>query len=152
MFCPNCGSKLGEDVSFCHSCGYKLTKKSENAPTERNLDTHKAPSVEEVKKAPDHRDDTDKNIIALIGFILSFVSPVPGIVCSAIGLKYAKENGGIKYNFAKAGLIIGIVSTALVVLIFTVAIITEAALLFHYFGTYQDLEHTSAALRLMLHI
>lgn len=145
MFCPNCGTKLDENVSFCHSCGQKI-KKTDDAPeNQKTEESYPAAPTATVSR----RVDSDKNVIALIGFILSFVTSIPGIVCSAIGLKNARENGGINYKFAKAGLIIGIVNTAVLLVVFLVTIITANALLFHYLGIYQDLEHSAFALQIM---
>ena len=155
MFCPSCGSKLENNVSFCYKCGEKIDKSNDDVSIpEQNSDAAAAPiqpHADEARyvKSPEHDSDEDNNIIALIGFILAFVSPVPGIVCSAIGLKNARTNGGVKYTFAKAGLIIGIVGTAVIVTTFLVLIITANVLLFHYLGVYQDLEHGSAVIQLL---
>ena len=151
MFCPNCGSKNDDDSKFCFNCGVPI--KSADAVEPHVETTEKQPAISsdsEIRytKSVPARDD-DNNVIALIGFILSFVVCVPGIVCSAIGLKNAALNGGVRYGFAKAGLIIGIVGTAIAVtmmIILIITVITANVIFFHYWGIYQDLEQTQSVL------
>lgn len=148
MFCPNCGSKNDEDSNFCFSCGVQI-KPSNDAETHTESEEKPAPKDDNgviYTKSPPSPYDNDKNVIALIGFILSFVVGVPGIVCSAIGLKNAALNGGVRYSFAKAGFIIGIVNTAVSVTVAIILVITANVIFFHYWGIYQDMEQTQSVL------
>lgn len=88
MYCKNCGSPIDEHAVFCPHCG---VSQEMSAP---------------VKK----KDDT--NVLAIVGFILSFFVAIAGLVCSVIGLKKAPELGGNGHGLALAGLIISIVSIA----------------------------------------
>ena len=160
MFCPNCGSKIDDDAQFCYQCGSKITRRDERteqasaAGAEAIPPTNQSPyntvsgytaqnySSFNMQPAAEPRKEDDRNVIALIGFILSFFASVPAIVCSAIGLKNAQNNGGVKYGFAKAGLIIGIVNTAVSIVLSIVIIITANALLYHYLGIYHEWEQT----------
>ena len=63
---------------------------------------------------------TNKNL-AILGFVLALVlGGVPGLIVSAVALKKMKDSGDEDgKGLAIAGLIIGIVETALVILIFS---------------------------------
>lgn len=52
---------------------------------------------------------TDNNVVALVGFILSFFVPIAGLICSIIGLKNSRINGK-RRGFAIAGIIISAVT------------------------------------------
>lgn len=55
--------------------------------------------------------------LAIIGFVLSLVTTLPGLIVSAIALKKFKDSGETDgKGFAVAGLIIGIVFTAIAVI------------------------------------
>lgn len=166
MFCPNCGSKIDDNAQFCYRCGSKIKKdgagterpiesKSPNtsapppAPRDTNNGAMAAPATDNLYKTPEPQSSDDKNIIALIGFILSFFASVPGIVCSAIGLKNAAVNGGVKHGFAKAGLIIGIVGAAVSVIVAIAVIVTVNTLIFQYYGLYQNPEGLESVIRLI---
>ena len=56
----------------------------------------------ETKKEP-------KNIIAIVGFVFSFLIPIVGFICSIIGLNKSKETNKGK-GLSTAGIIISIVS------------------------------------------
>jgi len=63
------------------------------------------------------------NTLAIVGFVLSFVVSVAGIVCSHIALSQIKRTGEGGHGLALAGLIIGYVFTGFWVLYFVVIII-----------------------------
>ena len=52
---------------------------------------------------------SDNNTVALVGFILSFIVPIAGLICSIIGFKNSKISGK-RRGFALAGIIISAVS------------------------------------------
>ena len=61
-------------------------------------------------------DMTTKNL-TILGFVLSFFVPLAGLIICAVALKKMKEEGSEENKgLAIAGLVIGIVSMALVVL------------------------------------
>ncbi len=169
MFCPNCGSKIDDDAKFCFKCGANINSATASSgnPTESKTPisnyaqpTPPPPPVQQPymqnpqtanvyeRPAAQHGGD-DKNSIALVGFILSFFCCIPAIVCSAIGLKNANNNGGVKRGFAKAGLIISIISTAVCFIVALVKIITANALLWSY-GLSQDFEYYDSAIRMIM--
>lgn len=114
MFCKNCGSQLDDDCLWCPHCGTQVGQR----PTPH-------PYYQEPKEAQ------DSNAIGLVGFILSFVVAIAGLICSIIGLKNASNCGGKNRGFALAGIIISSVELAIevlaiIVLIFLIALYPEA--------------------------
>lgn len=89
MYCKNCGSNLDDRAVICPHCG---------VPTGENF------------HAPAKNDQT--NVIAVVGFILSFFIAIAGLVCSIIGYKKASEMNGNGKGLALAGIIISVVSLA----------------------------------------
>jgi hypothetical protein len=53
------------------------------------------------------------NVLAIVALILGIVVPVGGIICGPIALSQIKRTGEAGAGLAKAGLIIGIVLTAI---------------------------------------
>lgn len=61
----------------------------------------------------------DKKSLAIVGFILSLVTGIPGLIVSAIALKKYKDSGDVDGKaFAIAGLVIGIICAAVYVITF----------------------------------
>ena len=89
MYCKKCGQQLDGFESHCPNCG---------APTE---ETNTAPSAPAKKES---------NTIALVGFILSFFVALPGLICSIIGYRKAKNEGLDRGGLALAGIIISAIS------------------------------------------
>ncbi len=93
MYCIHCGKQVTDNSKFCPYCGGAL-------PQEVKKPAQSAPTP--VQK---------NNLLAIIGFILSFVEGVAGLICSIIAYKKAdKDFNGDKKNFALVGIIISSVS------------------------------------------
>lgn len=73
---------------------------------------HKRRFIDQFVNTPEENKGTDG--FAIAGFVSSFFFPVVGIVLSAIGLGRVKRNGKKGKGLATAGLIIGIVTTVLI--------------------------------------
>lgn len=84
MFCKSCGNEIPDGAKFCAKCG---------AHVEQNVGY----------------ENVDNNVMAIVGFVLSFFINVAGLVCSIIGYKNSRTSGTGK-NFAVAGIIISSVS------------------------------------------
>ncbi len=97
MYCKNCGAEIDDEAVLCPKCG---------------IMTGKLPAEERAPAAA----PAPLNIIALIGFIFSFIQPIPGLICSIIGKKEVAKTGERGEAFAKAGLIISIVELSAAVL------------------------------------
>ena len=65
-YCSKCGAELYDEAVICPKCGC---------------------AVEEIKK----EEETKKNTIAIVGFILSFFFAVAGLVLGIIGLIQSKK-------------------------------------------------------------
>jgi uncharacterized membrane protein YvbJ len=93
-YCPVCGAPLEEGVRVCPKCGHQFE--------------------EVVVKS--------NNVLALIGFILSFFVALAGLIISAIVIK--KPNLTARdHGFAKAGIIISIVAMVAEVIVVIVIIV-----------------------------
>ena len=89
MYCKRCGQQLDNIATACPNCG---------APTEN------------YNQAPVAPAEKPSNTIALVGFILSFFIALPGLICSIIGFRKAKNEGLDRKGLALAGIIISAVS------------------------------------------
>ncbi len=83
MFCKNCGKEIDDKAVVCIYCG---------VATNQELA---------------HKRQT--NVLAIVGFILSFFVAIAGLVCSILGKKKADELNGNGKGLATAGIVISIV-------------------------------------------
>ncbi len=74
------------------------------------------------------------NVLAIVGFILSFLVTVAGIIVSAIALRQIKQTGEGGHGLALAGVILGIVFTVfwVIYIIIVIALAATAASLGAY--------------------
>ena len=93
MFCRKCGKEIPDNANFCFCCGTQV-----DAPTNTPASTLAG----------------ERNVLAVAGFILAFFVPIAGLICSILGRRDAPKYGGGK-DLATAGIVISIVTTALVV-------------------------------------
>ena len=114
MFCRYCGKEVSEHAAICPHCGAWADKPAA-MPT----------------PMPVIRQET--NVLAVVGFILSFVVAIAGLVCSILGYKKAPELNGDGKGLALAGIIISAVSMALA---FILIIILFATGLWMEWGQY----------------
>ncbi len=94
MFCKNCGKEIDDKAAICIYCGVSTS----------------GTDISQRKK--------NTNVLAIVGFILSFFISIAGLVCSIIGYKRATEFGGKGKYLALAGIIISAISMAIVLLYF----------------------------------
>ena len=102
MYCKNCGSEIDDKASICVHCGVAVEQKNEHAET---------------------------NVLAIVGFVLSFFIALAGLICSSLGYERAPEFGGKGKSLALAGIIISIIEMVLVVLIYIIAIAVAGAMI-----------------------
>lgn len=94
MYCRNCGNEINERAVVCIHCGCAIEQQK--------------PATQVV--AP------KTNAIAIVGFVLAFLIPIAGLICSILGYKRAdKEYGGNCKGLALAGTIISAIMLAIVV-------------------------------------
>ena len=96
MYCKNCGKEISDQAFVCPFCGVQAAEPSKTGKS---------------------------NTLALVGFILSFIVPVAGLICSIIGYKNLPECGGNGKGLASAGIVISAVELALTVVIVIVYIL-----------------------------
>ncbi|MDE5601717.1 MAG: hypothetical protein K2J16_04395 [Clostridia bacterium] len=90
MYCKNCGNEINQNAVVCIHCGC---------------------AVEQQKPATEAQKT---NVLGIIGFVLAFIVPLAGLICSIIGYKRADRdyNGNCK-GLALAGTIISAISLAI---------------------------------------
>lgn len=83
MYCKNCGQEINDKAVFCIHCGCA------------------------VEQAEQPKQETKTNTLAIVGFILSFLIPLAGLICSVLGFKRAnRELDGAQKGLAVAGTVI----------------------------------------------
>ncbi len=102
MFCKNCGSQIDDNAYVCPHCGVRTS------------------SVQ-------YAEQKETNILAIVGFILSFFIAIAGLICSILGYKRAPEMNGNGKSLALAGIIISIVSMAIVLIYIIIVAAAVAA-------------------------
>lgn len=98
--CMKCG--CAADGNFCPNCGSLLSD------VEYGGTSSTAPQPQEQPR--------DRNTFAIVGFILSFVSSILGLVFSILAFRQLKDTRCTDRNFALAGIIISSVSIGLAVI------------------------------------
>ena len=95
MYCKNCGREISDNAFVCPNCGVRVEGVSAQSSTSATKKT---------------------NTLAIVGFILAFLVPIAGLICSIIGKKQCVERNEGGAGLALAGLIISIVEMAIVLL------------------------------------
>lgn len=98
MYCKNCGKVIDERAFVCPYCGVQT---GNNASAANN----------------------QTNVLAIVGFVLAFLVPIAGLICSIIGKREAPKYGGNGKGLATAGIVISIVEMALAVILIIIYII-----------------------------
>ena len=107
MFCKNCGKEISENAYVCPNCGVKVENPSASSAHTGNK----------------------TNTLAIVGFILAFLVPIAGLICSIIARKQIRERDEGGAGLALAGLIISIVEMVFVLLYLIIAVAIGASLL-----------------------
>lgn len=97
MYCKNCGKEIDDHAAVCPYCGV-VADKEQLAPK------------------------SETNVLAIVGFVLSFFIAIAGLICSILGKKKADELNGSGKGLATAGIVISIVSMAVSVIYVVVAV------------------------------
>jgi hypothetical protein len=106
---------LGTDVSASvttHVVGVQ------HPPYQHLKQEYKPTQVRPLNPSPEEDDNDKTNGMAIAGFVTSFFFPIVGIVLSAIALGQINRRGGRGKGLATAGLVIGIVTVMLILLLF----------------------------------
>ena len=94
MYCKNCGQQVNDNAVICPHCGCQ---------------------IQSIGQANNNADVSQQktNTIAIVGFVLSFIIALAGLICSIIGYNKAKNEGLNHKNLALAGIIISAVNMVL---------------------------------------
>lgn len=85
MYCKYCGKEIDDRAVICPGCGIPVYNKPAPKP----------------------------NVLAIVGFVLSFLLPIAGLVCSILGRNKANSPNGEGQGMALAGIVISIVMLSL---------------------------------------
>ncbi len=107
MYCRNCGKEIDDNAVVCVHCG---------TPT----DNFTTSTVSNDKPK-------ETNVLAIVGFVFSFLVALVGLICSILGYRKAKQEGLGYSGLALAGIIISAVSMALAFLwvVFVLSILVQ---------------------------
>lgn len=136
MYCKHCGNQIDNGAKFCSSCGAKVSEDEEVSPFDLPPSAPYRQSYYSPPPPPPppaQNDSTNENMIAVIGFVLSFFISVAGLVCSIIGYQNAQKGGKYK-GFAIAGIAVSITS----IVISVIASIASAIFLSDLYGYLYD--------------
>ena len=118
MYCPKCGKEITDDSMHCVHCGEKVAEEPVAQPQPQPVYVQQPQPIYVVPQQPTQPKENVLAIISLVASCLGFVTGlgfVVGIVLGVLGLKEAKKTGNGK-GLSMAGLIIGIIGTAVIVL------------------------------------
>ena len=102
MYCKNCGKEIDERAFVCPYCGVQT---GNNASAANN----------------------QTNVLAIVGFVLAFLVPIAGLICSVIGKREAPKYDGNGTGLATAGIAISIVEMVLAVILTVIYVIVIVA-------------------------
>jgi len=114
MFCPNCGKEIKDDAKFCPFCGCEIKKSDHETINGVVVDDNVHPYVNDGSSNAKENTTTssDKyNTSAIIGFILSFIFPIGGIILCVLALVQIYNTNQKGRGLATAGLIIGMITS-----------------------------------------
>lgn len=104
MYCKHCGSEINQNAVVCIHCGCAVEQQA----------------VQEQSTA-----EGKTNTLAIVGFVMAFIIPLAGLICSIIGYKRAdKDYNGSCKGLALAGIIISAIFMAAVIALAIWGIIT----------------------------
>lgn len=140
MFCRNCGQELADKVAFCPHCGTQVGEIDVNPQYVGNEQGNGQNNGQTCvnQHAPVQNNGLKSNVLAVIGFVLSFFVPVVGVpiaglICSIIGFGKAKNEGADRKGLALAGIIVGAVCSALQIII---GIVEYSTIMDYIYGYY----------------
>ena len=110
--CKHCGAQLADDDTYCYFCGANLeeeTEKVEAKPFDSYGDNYNNNYVH-------YHNQT--NTLAVVGFVMAFLSPIVGLVLSILGLNRAKMMNGLGRKMAVAGIIVAIANFVITFVIY----------------------------------
>lgn len=123
-YCTHCGNQLVDEAVICPQCGCAA----------ENYGQYSAPYGQQPQSQPRTKS---LSALSLVGFILAFVIPLAGLICSIIGYKNAiNDLDDRSKGFSKAGIIISAVFIGIEILVFILNIVFYSIGLIAWGGGY----------------
>jgi len=134
MKCPNCGTELTNNETFCTNCGKRVDGAIETPTGVESSNTNTENKVEQPvqqTEQPSAANNTKYNGVVISGFVIAIISifkfsivlgPIAAIL-SAIGLKQVNEKNEKGKGLAIAGIIIGIAVIIIMIIGYATGII-----------------------------
>jgi type IV pilus assembly protein PilA len=125
MFCNHCGREIPDNSQFCNNCGANLAAANPAGPYPV------VPPPGPTETVPTSGKATASLILGILGLtIFSILTAIPAIILGHSSRKEIKASGGrLKgEGLALAGLIMGWISTGLVIVIVPILIIAAIAI------------------------
>src|SRR5579864_5120016 len=118
MFCTTCGTKITEDAASCPGCGKVLGNAGQDPPSP-------APPGPPVSSRPQPEGKAlPSMVLGILALLFSVVAGIPAIILGRLSLAEIKKNPGklTGEGMARAGLVLGCISIALVPFLLMIAI------------------------------
>lgn len=100
MFCPNCGHSHDDNDKFCAYCGTKFdepVQKKDDGRVFEEVEPNANHTFNQTRPTPNQQyiyvnnQPSEKNGIAIAGFVLSFLVSILGLIFGIIGLNKANS-------------------------------------------------------------
>jgi uncharacterized membrane protein YvbJ len=122
--CLYCRKEVEDTSLFCTNCGQKVDATSFASQTINSTVENQTNNMNLNQKVNSTEPKKDSNVVAIIGFTLSVISPLCccgtslfGLILSIIGLVESKKKNGKGKSLAIAGIIISAIFVVLLVVL-----------------------------------
>ncbi|HEY6350311.1 MAG TPA: DUF4190 domain-containing protein [Candidatus Angelobacter sp.] len=118
MFCTKCGSKITEDAASCPGCGKVLRNAGQDPPSPAPPGAPGSSQPQPESKA------LPSLVLGILALPFSIVAGIPAIILGRLSLAEIKQSSGTLTGegMARAGLVLGCISIALVPFLLIIAI------------------------------
>lgn len=124
-YCSHCGREVLDDAVICPGCGCSVRYDGAGAGNGFS----KPNGVPQQQPIPPYADNYSG--LSVAGLILSFISPLIGLILSIVAHNEAKRTGSLKTaSMSKAGIIVSSVFLGIVAIIVLIYIIAIVGLIF----------------------
>lgn len=120
-YCRTCGAEIEDNAVFCDECGTRqeMQQPSKNMPTKRQMNDTDIYTENKIKQSGFGIASFVFGIISIITLGVFYFPEIIGIVFGIVGIKDKSK----KHGMAKAGLIMSIASTIILILLFVIVLV-----------------------------
>lgn len=120
-YCRTCGAEIEDNAVFCDECGTRqeMQQPSINMPTKRQMNDTDIYTENKIKQSGFGIASFVFGIISIITLGVFYFPEIIGIVFGIVGIKDKSK----KHGMAKAGLIMSIASTIILILLFVIVLV-----------------------------